>query len=347
VSADGLILTNRHVIEDCQVITVEGLGAGMLKAVDRGNDLALVKVEGSSSPVTFRSTPVEIGESVFATGYPYGGLLGSGLHFTNGLVSSLTGIENDSRFLQFTAPVQPGNSGGPLLDESGLVVGVVSGRLDDIAVLKASGSLPQNVNFGIHGALATSFLRANDVDPIVAPSTGALEPSEIAKNAKPHTFRLSCLSGSSPTVASSVDRSDRPPISLASERAAKAAAEYFRTWSLDNQEALAFLDDIYPSQAYYYGKVSSKAAIMNEKQEFAERWPVRSYSIEPGTVNTSCEADFCTVSGVVDWRTYSATRGATSIGSARFHLRFTSSGPLMLLSESGEVLARKVERGRR
>jgi S1-C subfamily serine protease len=195
VSAHGLILTNRHVIEGCKVIAVEGWGAGTLKAVDHSNDLALVKIEGNLSPVTFRATPVNIGDTVFVTGYPYGGLLGSGLHFTNGLVSSTSGIENDSRFLQFTAPVQPGNSGGPLLDERGQVAGVVSGRLNDIAVLKASGSLPQNVNFAIHGGLAMSFLRANDVEPLTASSSDVLSPPEIAKRAKLHTFRLNCLSG--------------------------------------------------------------------------------------------------------------------------------------------------------
>lgn len=196
VSADGLILTNRHVIEQCKVIAVEGWGTATLKAVDQSNDLALIKIEGNSSPVTFRDRPIRIGDTVFAVGYPYAGLLGSGPHFTNGLVSSVTGIDNDSRFLQFTAPVQPGNSGGPLLDGSGQVVGIVSGRLDDIGILKASGSLPQNVNFAIHGGLAASFLRANDIDPMISSSSDLLSPSEIAKNAKLYTFRLNCLSGS-------------------------------------------------------------------------------------------------------------------------------------------------------
>jgi S1-C subfamily serine protease len=129
VSADGAILTNRHVVDQCKVI-VEGWGTATVKAVYQSNDLALLKVEGNPSPVTFRDTPISIGETVFAVGYPYAGLLGSAPHFTDGLVSSMTGIDNDSRFLQFTAPVQPGNSGGPLLDGSGQVVGIVSGRLE-------------------------------------------------------------------------------------------------------------------------------------------------------------------------------------------------------------------------
>lgn len=184
VTNDGLILTNQHVIEGCQVITAEGWGAGVLKAVDRSNDLALVKFEFSSSPVTFRSTPAEIGEDVFAIGYPYAGELG--LHFTKGSVSSITGPENDSRLLQFTAPVQPGVSGGPLLDKSGLMVGVVRALL-----MQA-----QNVNFAIHADLVASFLRRNDIDPVTAASSSEVpSPPEIAKRAKLHTFRLSCPSG--------------------------------------------------------------------------------------------------------------------------------------------------------
>ena len=184
ISSDGLILTNQHVVEGCKIVTAEGWGTGVLKAVDPTNDLALVKFEISSSPVTFRSTPAEIGEDVFAIGYPYAGELG--LNFTKGSVSSITGPENDSRLLQFTAPVQPGNSGGPLLDKSGLIVGIV----------RAVWMPAQNVNFAIHADLAASFLKRNDIDPIMAASSSeAPLPTEIAKRANLHTLRLTCLSG--------------------------------------------------------------------------------------------------------------------------------------------------------
>ena len=191
VSGDGLILTNFHVVYRCNVIAVEGFGAGTIKAVDRENDLALVKFEGHPSPVTFRSGSVQVGETVFATGYPYSGFLG--LHFTDGIVSSITGPENDPTFLQFTAPIQPGNSGGPLLDDRGQVVGVINARLRDIEMLEASGALPQNINFAIHGDLAERFLKRNGVEPVMAASSDALAPSEIAKRAKFYTYRLTCL----------------------------------------------------------------------------------------------------------------------------------------------------------
>ena len=123
VSGDGLILTNQHVIDGCRVITIGGMGIAELIAEDHDDDLALLKGDGHPSPVAFRSASVERGETVFASGYPLGGELGR--HFTDGIVSSITGPENDTRYLQFTAPIQPGNSGGPLLDDSGNVVGVI------------------------------------------------------------------------------------------------------------------------------------------------------------------------------------------------------------------------------
>jgi S1-C subfamily serine protease len=192
VSNDGLILTNRHVVADCKGITVLGAGSAAVKAVDELNDLALLSINGRTSAATFRMASPSLGESIYAAGFPYAGVLGRGMNFTAGNVSSLSGIENDSRYLQFTAPVQPGNSGGPLVDANGFVIGVVSARLADIEMLKASGSLPQNVNFAIRGDLARSFLRANGVEPLVAEPESSQSASEIANKAKAYTVQVSC-----------------------------------------------------------------------------------------------------------------------------------------------------------
>ena len=183
VSGDGLILTNQHVIDGCRVITIGGMGTAELIAQDRNNDLALLKGEGHPSPVAFRTAAIARGETVFASGYPLGGELG--LHFTDGIVSSITGPEKDTRHLQFTAPIQPGNSGGPLLDDSGNVAGVI------VALLSGA----QNVNFAIQGHMAQQFLRANGVEPLMASSSDKLSPSEIAKRAELYTYRLTCLGG--------------------------------------------------------------------------------------------------------------------------------------------------------
>ena len=192
VSNDGFVLTNRHVVDECDAVTVHDRGSAVIREVDDTNDLALLKIQGSTSAASFRSTSPGLGESVFALGFPYSGVLGSGVNFTGGLISSLSGIGNDSRYLQFTAPIQPGNSGGPLVDANGLIVGVVSARLADIEMLKASGSLPQNVNFAIRGELAMGFLRANGVEPAITEPKNPLSTSEIANNGQTYTVQIIC-----------------------------------------------------------------------------------------------------------------------------------------------------------
>lgn len=129
------------------------------------------------------------------------------MNFTAGAISSLSGIKNDSRYLQFSAPVQPGNSGGPMVDANGLIVGVVSGRLNDIEILKASGSVPQNVNFAIRGDLAQGFLRANGVEPILRDantSSASWTPSEVAKYSQAYTVHVVCA-GVATTAAMQTD----------------------------------------------------------------------------------------------------------------------------------------------
>src|SRR5439155_21695916 len=96
---------------------------------------------------------VRQGDGIVAVGFPLRGLLASGPNVTTGTISALAGLGDDSRYLQITAPVQPGSSGGPLLDQSGNVVGVVVGKLDALRVAQAIGDIPQNVNFAINAAV--------------------------------------------------------------------------------------------------------------------------------------------------------------------------------------------------
>src|SRR5262249_58217041 len=102
-----------------------------------------------------RASAVTSGDQVVAIGYPLHGLLTSDLTVTTGIISSLAGLHNDTRFLQISAPVQPGNSGGPLHDSSGNIVGVGSAKLHALRILKATGDIPQNINF----AMKTGALR--------------------------------------------------------------------------------------------------------------------------------------------------------------------------------------------
>jgi hypothetical protein len=146
------------VVADCREIRAgvssEQLRIATLVTGDGANDLALLRLPDAGSAVaTFRDGQgIRPGDGVVVVGYPLRGLLASGANVTTGTVSALAGILDDSRLLQVTAPIQPGNSGGPLLDLSGNVVGVIVAR----ALLDAN-----NVNYETSASIRT--LSAADV----------------------------------------------------------------------------------------------------------------------------------------------------------------------------------------
>jgi len=135
-----------------------------------------------------------LGDAVATYGFPYSGVLSSSGNFTLGNVTSLSGIGDDTRFLQMSTPVQPGNSGGPLLDMSGRVVGVVTGRLNALTMMQAGGDVPQNVNFAIKTPIILNFLSVKGVTPKLDTATNAkvLSPPDLADSAKQFTVQVYC-----------------------------------------------------------------------------------------------------------------------------------------------------------
>ena len=101
-------------------------------------------------------------------------------------------LSTAQRMMQLTAPVQSGNSGGPLLDETGRVIGVIVAKLDAIAMAELTGEIPQNVNFAIKGAVATSFLREQNIPYSSGGTYTVLRPSEIGDLAKRFTVPVDC-----------------------------------------------------------------------------------------------------------------------------------------------------------
>jgi S1-C subfamily serine protease len=199
ISASGHIVTNHHVVNGC-VGDIKGNLTGEAGATlrlvnsDQANDLALLQgpADAFKRFAKIRDRSIRSGDSVTAIGFPFHGLLTSDFTVTTGIVSSLSGVRNDSRFLQISAAVQPGNSGGPLLDSSGEIVGMVAAKLNALGVLRATGNIPENINFAIKTGALRDFLD-NSVVPYETAAPGAeLKTSEIADAARAYTLLISC-----------------------------------------------------------------------------------------------------------------------------------------------------------
>lgn len=162
VAADGYVLTNFHVIEKAdsiKVLSKAGLISARFLKADRVNDLALLKVSSILKPLPLASTKkIKLGESVFTLGFPNPSLQGFEPKLTKGEISSLAGIQDDPRHFQISVPIQPGNSGGALVDLHGNVVGVTTAQLHQGVALAATGSLAQNVNYALKVSYAAAFL---------------------------------------------------------------------------------------------------------------------------------------------------------------------------------------------
>ena len=200
VGRSGHVLTNHYVIEECSTTAIKLMGeptvAAVVVSTNEANDLALLKADFRPDAVAaFRGgSSVRQGEEVVAYGFPHYGQFSSQGNLTDGLITALSGFQDDLRFLQISAPVQAGNSGGPLMDRSGNIVGVVVAKADALLIAEESGGdLIQNVNFAIRGSLAQSFLDTNNVDYDIDDSTDPLAIADIGERAQDFTALILCF----------------------------------------------------------------------------------------------------------------------------------------------------------
>jgi serine protease Do len=161
--------------------------AARIVKVNGANDLALLKGEGRFTHLpVMPSRTVRLGATVATVGFPNTQLQGLSPKLSKGEIASLSGAADDPRFFQISVPLQPGNSGGPLVDERGNVVGVVSAKLDVAAALASSGTIPENVNYAVKSSFLLSFLES--VPEVSAklkePSTKEMKFEEVVKQAE-------------------------------------------------------------------------------------------------------------------------------------------------------------------
>jgi S1-C subfamily serine protease len=221
VSRLGHIVTNQHVVKECKYISVGDNAMKQVKAeiidTDNKNDLALLKISSTelasaetkslirklgikvarrtaplSSDGLLRSEDVELGERVMVSGYPYGEIFSDTIKVTGGMVSATRGMGDDRGQFQIDAAVQPGNSGGPIYDGNGNIVGVVVSQLNKLKVAKVIGSLPENVNFGIKASTVRQFLTSAGLPTKWSQRSKPLSSRDLAKIAKNQTLMVVC-----------------------------------------------------------------------------------------------------------------------------------------------------------
>ena len=171
IAPGGYLVTNNHVIEDKTDYAVRDYKGRFYKATviarDSDRDLVLLKVGGAFPSLRVASSEsVSKGQHVLAVGYPQIAIQGNESKVTDGIISSFSGIKNDDNWFQISVPIQGGNSGGPLVTESGVVIGVVAATANVARYYKMTGNLPQNVNYAIKSKVLLDFLKFNNVQNV-------------------------------------------------------------------------------------------------------------------------------------------------------------------------------------
>lgn len=179
--SQGFVITNNHVVsgsKDLTLIRADGTRiSARVVGRDKENDLALLAVDDPQSlppALPLSASAASLGSEVFTIGFPHLDLMGRAPKVTEGIVSSRTGLHDDDRYYQISVPVQAGNSGGPLIDMHGRVIGVVTGKLNALAVFQRSGNLPENVNYAIKSKLISDLLGKTTGS---ATPRGSMQPS--------------------------------------------------------------------------------------------------------------------------------------------------------------------------
>jgi len=182
----GLIATNQHVVDTTPQVFVEFDGrreTGKVLVTDPANDLALIQLNGSDAARIVHtcfdlSTPNQaaVGDRIYAMGFPLVGDLTKELRITEGIVNALSGLNNARHVFQMSAQIQPGNSGGPVVDALGRLVGVSVSSADDVHFLRKDGTVPQNINFAIKNSYLLALMQEQKATACAQPIRPAGQP---------------------------------------------------------------------------------------------------------------------------------------------------------------------------
>jgi len=195
VSSVGHVITNNHVINGCNKVKIHHKGNAIrttIVTIDPVNDLALLK--GNFKPTsTFplsRENP-QLLQEIYVSGFPFGRNISKSVKVTKGIISSLTGIGNNVSRIQIDAALQPGSSGGPIINDKGNVVGVAVAKLDLKEVVKRWGVIPENINFGVKSNVVLNLLKSNNVS-VPHPNNSAISTIRLGEMISDGTYYVSC-----------------------------------------------------------------------------------------------------------------------------------------------------------
>jgi S1-C subfamily serine protease len=213
VTNRGHVVTAAHVVDGCVRLTIQYGGAtrtARLEQLEKTNDVAVLDTDVTPVRAAKWRPAVRLGEDVVVYGFPLSGMLASDGNVTTGIVTALAGLRDDSRLFQLSAPVQRGNSGGPVLDRSGNVVGIVVAKLDVARLAEQLHDTAQNVNFAVKSGVALAALRAWGTAVAEDQAAAPFSTPDLVDFAKGFTVHVIC---------------ERPPATAAAASPANGSAE--------------------------------------------------------------------------------------------------------------------------
>ncbi|MDC1491343.1 trypsin-like peptidase domain-containing protein [Gammaproteobacteria bacterium] len=193
VDNNGHVVTNEHVINGCSIITTGKNNTAELLRADETNDIAIIKSFDSEKykAMSFANKDPALGQRIFVSGFPLNQIL-ENLNFTSGTVSSEVGLMQNINQFQFTAPIQPGNSGGPILNENGGVIGMSVATVSNKKFEEMLDTLVQNMNFGIRQSSIQSLLDQEGIKYEKGNPNWFKNEESVAEVAKSGTMLIKC-----------------------------------------------------------------------------------------------------------------------------------------------------------
>jgi len=197
INNQGYALSNNHVVSICKQSVAQVDGREILfrvVATDKTNDVAILKTDKRSrNYIKINEDGAELGENIVAVGYPLAGRLSDSVKITRGIVSSLSGLNNNIGQIQIDAALQPGNSGGPVLNEKGEMIGIASAGLNKLLMAKEAQYIPENVNFAVAAPIVANILKSKKIKYSTSGIFGGkYSNTELAELGNSVTIQLLC-----------------------------------------------------------------------------------------------------------------------------------------------------------